>query len=267
VSEVWRVFRAFLVRDFKLATSYRVAFLLSIARAIFPLLILYLPAALMGDVESTREYGGFLAFSVIGLGMMNFFMASYGSFANALRSEQATGTLEAVLMAPLSVPLLVVASSGWAFLWSVFSALLFIGGGALLYDIALPGNFALALGLIALTTVVFVSIGVFSASFAVVWKRGDPIGPLISATFFLLGGVIYPPRILPGWLAWISQLLPVTHAVTALREVLLQDRSLASVSDHVWVLAGFAVVLVPTSLAAFGWAVRRATRDGTLLQF
>lgn len=267
MSELRRVLWAFLVRDFQLATSYRAAFLLSLGRALFPVLILYLPAQLMGDVESTREFGGFLPFSVIGLGTMNFFMASYGSFANSLRSEQAMGTLEALLMAPLSVPALVVASSSWGFLWSTGCAVLFIGGGALLYDIPLPGNFGLGLLFIALTTVTFVGIGVLSASFAMVWKRGDPIGPLISALFFLLGGIIYPPRILPAWLAWVSQLLPVTHGVEALRSVLLQGHAFGTVSHHFWVLLGYAAVLVPTSLLAFAAAVRRATRDGTLLQF
>jgi ABC-2 type transport system permease protein len=262
-----RTFLAFLVRDVTLATSYRLAFLLSLARAVFPLLILYLPAQLMGDVESTREFGGFLPFSIIGLGTMNFFMASYGSFANALRSEQSMGTLEALLMAPVSLPTLVLASASWSFLWSAGSAVLFVGGGALLYDIALPGSFALALLIIAVTTVVFVSIGIFSASFAMVWKRGDPIGPLVSTVFFLLGGIIYPPTILPGWIAAISALLPITHGVEALREVLLHDAPLARVAGHLWVLLGYAALLVPTSLYAFARSVRRATRDGTLLQF
>lgn len=267
MSELVRIFAAFLRRDLTLAASYRLAFLLSLGRALFPLLVLYLPAKLMGDVESTREYGGFLPFSVIGLGTMNFFMASYGSFANSLRSEQSMGTLESLLMAPISLSTLVLASSAWGFLWSTASAVLFIGGGALLYGIALPGNFALALLFIALTTLVFVSIGVFSASFTMVWKRGDPIGPLISALFFLLGGVLYPPHILPGWVAAISELLPITHGVAALREVLLHDAPLSAVVRHFWVLAVYALVLVPSSLYAFARAVRRASRDGTLLQF
>lgn len=267
MKEVLRTFLAFLARDVTLATSYRLAFLLSIGKAIFPLLILYLPARLMGDVESTREFGGFLPFSVIGLGTMNFFMASYGSFANALRLEQSMGTLEAVLMTPISLTSLVLASSSWGFLWSTGCAVLFIGGGALLYDIPLPGSFGLALVFIAVTTMLFVSIGVLSASFTMVWKRGDPIGPLVSATFFLLGGIIYPPKILPVWLSGISYLLPVTHAVEGLREVLLQGHGFDRVSAHFWVLLGYAVLLVPASLVSFGLAVRRATRDGTLLQF
>lgn len=267
MGHVTRVFGAFLLRDVTLATSYRLAFLLSLGRAVFPLLILYLPAQLMGDVESTREFGGFLPFSIIGLGTMNFFMASYGSFANALRNEQGMGTLEAVLMAPVSLPVLVLASASWSFLWASASTVLFVGGGALLYDVALPGSLPLALLIVAVTTVVFVSIGIFSASFTMVWKRGDPIGPLISTVFFLLGGIIYPPQILPAWIAAISTVLPITHGVDALREVLLHDAPLAAVAGHLWVLAGYALVLTPVSLYAFAKAVRRATRDGTLLQF
>lgn len=267
MSDTARVFAAFLARDFRLSTSYRLAFLLSVGRSILPLLVLYLPAQLMGDVVSTREFGGFLPFSVIGLGTMNFFMASYGSFANSLRSEQSMGTLEALLMSPVSVPVLVLASASWGFCASIASAAVFIFGGALLYGIALPGSFALALLVVVLTTLVFVSIGVFSASFAMVWKRGDPFGPLISATFFLLGGIIYPPKILPAWLAAISNVLPVTHGVEALRDVLLKGQGFTDVAGHIWVLVGYACLFVPLSLLAFSAAVRRATRDGTLLQF
>jgi len=263
-----RVFLAFIARDLRIATSYRLGFILSIVRTFVPLLVLYLPAKLMGDVESTREYGGFLAFSVIGLGTMNFFMASYGSFAQSLRNEQTLGTLEALLMSPVSLPVMVLASASWSFVSAVANAFVFIVGGAMLYGIALPGNFMLAIGIVMLTTLVFVSIGVFSASFAMVWKRGDPLAPLISGTFFLLGGIIYPPRILPSWLASISQLLPVTHGVEALRSALLfSGTHFSDVAGHIWVLVAYAVICVPLSLFCFGRAVRRATRDGTLLQF
>lgn len=258
---------AFLARDVTLATSYRLDFAMQVGQVLFPLFVLYLPAKLIGDLQSTREYGGFLPFSVVGVGMMNFFMGSYGSFAGSIKSEQGAGTLESVLMTPISVPVLVVASSAWAFLWATFSAVLFIGGGALLYGIALQGSLLLALAFIALTTLVFASMGVLSASFVMVFKRGDPIGPLVSVMFFLLGGVIYPVKVLPHWLELISALLPITHAVSALRSILLQGHGLGVVWQDLLVLLGYAVLLVPLSLLAFSKAVRRATRDGTLLQF
>ena len=268
MNELARVCRAFLARDFTVATSYRVEFLIRVATAIFPMLILYLPAKLIGDgLPSTREYGGFLPFSVIGLGIMNFFMASYGAFASALRNEQSMGTLEAVLMSPVPVPVLVLASSGFAFLWALFAATAFIGGGALVYGIALKGSLLLALGVIALTTLVFVSMGVLSASFTMVWKRGDPLGPLLGVAFFLLGGVVDPTKVRPGWLAWVAEILPITHGVRAVRGILLQGKPAAEVARELWVLVGFVAVLLPLALFAFSAAVRKAKRDGTLLQY
>jgi ABC-2 type transport system permease protein len=268
MKQLVRVAWAFLARDLTVATSYRLELLLKIAAAIFPMLILYLPAKLIGDgLPSTREYGGFLPFSVIGLGVMNFFMSSYGAFASALRNEQSMGTLEAVLMSPVPVPVLVVASSSFAFLWALGTASAFIGGGALVYGIALKGSLVLALMVIALTTVVFVSMGVLSASFTMVWKRGDPLGPLLGVAFFLLGGVVYPTKVLPGWLERVAALLPITHAVRAVRAILLQGSTLAEVAGELWILVGFAAALLPLSLWAFSAAVQKAKRDGTLLQY
>lgn len=267
MSAVFAVCRAFLLRDFTMATSYRLDFLMRVATTVFPLLVLYLPAKLIGNLESTREYGGFLPFSVVGVGLMNFFMASYGSFAGAVRGEQTMGTLESVLMTPVSVPVLVLASSAWAFLWASGSAMLFIGGGALLYGIPIKGSLLLAALLVLLTTAIFISMGILSASFVMVWKRGDPVGPIVSVLFFLLGGVIYPISILPSWLARIAGILPITHASQAVRDVLIQGQGFSDVADHAFVLCLYAAVLVPVSLSAFSWAVRRATRDGTLLQY
>ena len=41
-----------------------------------------------------------------------------------------------------------------------------------------------------LTTLVFASIGILSASFAVVFKRGDPFGAIIGAGSALFSGVV-----------------------------------------------------------------------------
>jgi ABC-2 type transport system permease protein len=263
-----RVVHAFVARDVTVATSYKLEFLLRIAGTVFPMLVLYLPAKLIGSgLESTREYGGFLPFSVVGLGIMNFFMSSYGAFASALRNEQSMGTLESVLMTPVPLPLLVVSSSCWSFLWSVGSATAFIGGGALVYGIPIKGSLLLALFVIALTTLVFVAMGVLSASFTMVWKRGDPLGPVVSVMFFLLGGVVYPTHVLPRWLELIASLLPITHAARAVRDILLQGHGLADVRAPMLVLLGYAGVLVPLSLWAFSAAVRKAKQDGTLLQY
>ncbi|MEK6920140.1 MAG: ABC transporter permease [Thermoproteota archaeon] len=44
------------------------------------------------------------------------------------------------------------------------------------------------------------------------------LGESVSGIFFLLGGVIFPPTALPGWVQPISAVLPVTHFLEAIRD-------------------------------------------------
>jgi ABC-2 type transport system permease protein len=261
-----RVARIFFWRDLRMATSYPLNFLISLGGTLMPVAVLFLPAKLVGNPQATQPYGGFLPYAIVGSGIMNFFVASYGVYASAIQSERASGTLEALLMTPIKVSTIILASTAYPFVWSTLTTFLFIGGGALIYSVPLHGSPLLALLIVALTTVIFASLGVVSASFLMVFKRGDPIRPLIGTVFFLLGDIVYPVELLPPWLKFIANLLPVTHAAGPLRAVLLQGAGMRAVFGELLVLLGYAVVLFPSSLWLFTRAVRHATRDGSLLQ-
>lgn len=266
MTNLLRVARIFFWRDLRMAIGYPVNFVMSLGSTLMPVLLVYLPAKLVGNPQATQAYGGFLPYAIVGSGIMNFFVASYGVYASAIQSERASGTLEALLMTPIRVPTIILASTAYPFVWSTMTTFMFIGGGALLYDVPLHGNPLLALLIVGLTTIIFASLGVVSASFLMVFKRGDPIRPLIGTVFFLLGDIVYPLELLPKWLAFLAQLLPVTHAAGPLRAVLLQGEGLRAISTDLAVLLAYALVLFPCSLWLFTRAVRRATRDGTLLQ-
>jgi ABC-2 type transport system permease protein len=262
-----RVSRVFFWRDLRMALGYPVAFVMSLGSTLMPVLILFLPAKLVGNPQATQPYGGFLPFAIVGSGIMNFFVASYGVYASAIQSERASGTLEALLMTPIRVPTIILASTAYPFAWSTLTTFLFIGGGALIYDVPLYGSPLLALLIVGLTTLIFASLGVVSASFLMVFKRGDPIRPLIGTVFFMLGDIVYPIELLPKWLKFVADLLPVTHAAGPLRAVLLQGQGFGAIASDLAVLLGYALVLFPSSLWLFTRAVRRATRDGSLLQY
>ncbi len=132
-------------------------------------------------------------------------------------------------------------------------------------DFKLQGN--LVLVMLILTTVVFSSLGVISASFIMVFKQGDPLGFLVGAVSGLFGGMVFPVESLPVALRWISYLLPITHGLDALREILLKGGTLHDVWFDMVVLMGFPVVFVPLSLYCFSQAVRFARREGSLLKY
>jgi ABC-2 type transport system permease protein len=267
MGEFLRCTRAFFWRDAELALSYPLAFVMGIAGTVGQVLVLWLPAQLLGDSRIFSHYGGFLPFAVVGTAMMGFFMASYGSFASAIRAEQSMGTLEAVLMTPTSVSALIVGSCTFGMLRALLDSGLVLVGANLFYGLTFRGSVPAILLLIVLNNLVFVAAGILSATFAMVFKRGDPFRVLVGGASFLLGGVLYPSEVLPGWLHSVSEMLPITHGARALRGVALLGKPLGEFALELTVVGAFALVGLAASVTAFQWAVRRAKQEGTLLQY
>ncbi len=258
---------AFFVRDAAMAVSYPVAFTMGIFATAARVIMLWLPAQLLLDNPLFASKGGFLAYSVIGTSVMSVFLASYGGFASAVRSEQVMGTLEAVMMTPARLPAIVVGSNMWTLCNALFDALVTLCTGVWVFGIELKGSPVAALFIVLLTNLSFAAVGILSASFAVLFKKGDPFRVFVASASFLMGGVIYPPEILPQWIQMCAQALPVTHGARALRGVLLEGHSVLTYSHELGVLAAFALCGIPLSIACFAWSVRQAKREGTLLQF
>ena len=115
-----------------------------------------------------------------------------------------------------------------------------------------------------LAALAMAGLGFVSAAFAVVFKRGDPVLWFFGALSLLLGGVLYPTDTLPPWLAHLSAALPSTHALNAMRAVLLDGASLGQVATSLLSLMAFAVIGLPLGLLILGAAIRMAQAKGSL---
>ncbi len=185
----------------------------------------------------------------------------------AIRAEQTQGTLESVLLTPISVPTVIVASSAWDFVQATFYSFLYLFFGWLFFDVQYKGSYALALVFLVLTTLVLASIGILSASFAMVFKRGDPFGLILGTGSALFSGVFFPTQLLGKGFGAISRLLPATYGLDGIRRVLIEGQNFGQVREPLVTLLLFLLVLLPFSLWVFGRAVRRAKREGSLIQY
>ena len=118
-----------------------------------------------------------------------------------------------------------------------------------------------------LTVLAFNSLGIMSASFIMVFKRGNPLTMIMNTASNLLGGVYYPVTVLPSWLGAFAHLVPTTYSLRAMRLAVLQGYSLRALAPDMLVLTLFSAVLFPLSMVAFRLAVRKARMDGSLTQF
>ena len=106
-----------------------------------------------------------------------------------------------------------------------------------------------------------------SASFVIIFKQGNPIDYLLGWSSFFLGSVIFPVEVLPRPFQQIAQVLPITHAVRALRGLLLAESTVQEVIPSTVNLCIFIAILAPLSALFLRFAVNRAKRDGNLVQY
>lgn len=257
-----------MIRDFQLAISYRFAFFLRVMSILIVVTITYYVSRIFaGKAELFANWRDPLAAWITGLAVLNYFMTNFSSLANAIRSEQLQGTLESVLMTPLTVPGLIVASSTLDFIEATIYSSLYLVFGAVFFGVTYQGSYLLAFLILILTTMVFASLGILSASFAMVFKKGDPVAVLLGTGTAVFSGVFFPPQLLPEVMQHISKVLPATYGLAAIRGVLIDNNGLNETSGQLFTLLIFLVILLPLSLWVFSRAVRRAKREGSLIQY
>jgi ABC-2 type transport system permease protein len=263
---------AFLVRDLLWDLSYPLNFLWRGSGIFFSLITFYFLGYLVSGstVGYLSGYGGgnYFPFVLLGLALVGFQGVALTSISSAIQYGMYTGTLEAMLVTPTSLSTIIFSSVLYQFASSLLNILIYLVFGILLFGFSLAkANLLSAAVMLALSLLAHLPLGIFSASFLLVFKRGNPVSSLVGSFSALLGGVYFPLAVLPGWLQSVSFFLPFTHALEGLRQAVLNGRNLLELSTQVVVLSIFAIILLPLSLAVFSYAIHQAKRLGTLSQF
>ncbi|HNS31367.1 MAG TPA: ABC transporter permease [bacterium] len=262
---------AFLKRDVQEMLSYKIAFMGELLGIIFPLLTFFFVSKLMegSKIESLAPYGGnYFPFVLVGIAFSSYLMIALYSFTGIISTAQTNGTLEALLCTQTDLPVILLSASLFPFIRGAVNVLLYLAAGVLFFNVHFVNpNIAGLLIISILTVVCFASIGIISASFIMVFKKGDPVMWLFSSASGLLSGVMYPVAIMPGWLQKTAQWIPLTHSLEGIRKSLLMGAPIARLSGEIKVLSLLTAVLLPLSLFLFSQAVRKAKKDGTLTQF
>ncbi len=262
---------AFIKRDILNEISYRTAFLLQLFGMTVSILIwFFISRIIRSDIRGLHGLDYF-SWVLIGLAFTSYLNAALSSFARKMRSEQLTGTLEAMLATPTHMPVVIFSSAAWDFIFSSFRVMGYLLLGVLVFNVTIHiSNIFPFLIILILTILSFSGIGILSASFILYFKKGDPINFFISSFMALFGGAYFPVEAIGEmypFLMKISYLLPITYSLRAIREALLKGAPITMLKDEILILAAFAIVLVPLSLLAARFAIRKAKQEGSLIQY
>ncbi|MFH1258763.1 MAG: ABC transporter permease [Elusimicrobiota bacterium] len=262
---------SFLKRDFLIENNYRLSFLARILGVFFNLIIFYFIAKLLDSSThpALADYGGsYFAFVLIGIAFSQLMGISLSSFANFFEQEQLWGTQESVLVTPTPLVKLIVYSSLWSILLTSVEILLYLFLGIFFFRLDLSqANWLGSLPFFVLTLLANCPLGIISASFIIVYKRGDLSGWLLNKIVQFTSGVYFPIAIFPGWLKKISLFLPFTYTLEGLRKTLLTNVSLRTLYPELITLTLFSAILLPLSFWILNRALKKAKQMGSLAQY
>ncbi|MDA3898251.1 MAG: ABC transporter permease [Desulfobacteraceae bacterium] len=258
----------FLVRDIRNHFSYRLAFTLQFIN-IVPVVIMFFYLSRLVDQsvvpDSLEPYGGkYFPFVLVGIAFQNYLSVALMNFSASIREAQLSGTLETVMASPISLPVFLMGSTAYSFVFNAIRILLFLACGAFLFHFPISLTQLLLASIILILTIgAFSSLGILSAAFILIFKKGDPINWLINVSSWLLGGVYYPVNILPDWMQRIAAAIPMTHSLEAFRQCFLGTIQWSSMGFHLGILTVWAAIGLPISFLCFRYALDHCRMAGS----
>ena len=132
--KVW----AFVKRDFLQQVSYRLNFLISLAGILLSCLTFFFFSRLIQgqQIPSLAPYGGeYFPFVLVGLAFDSFLSVGLQSLAESISRAQTTGTLEALLVTPTPVAVVIFASTIFSFLFAAARVVVYLLFGALFFGV------------------------------------------------------------------------------------------------------------------------------------
>jgi ABC-2 type transport system permease protein len=258
----------FFARDLRIASTYRSPFILEAIEALFAAAMLFYVSRFVDSPElraSLPQGTSYFAYSLVGFVFFDYLHAALDTFDRTLQEARDGGTLEPLLVTQVSLPVILVGSAAYPFVSTTLRIAVYLGWGALLFGFPLRAAnwFSVAAVLVA-TLLAFSAVGIFSASYLLLFKRGNPAKWFVLGVSSVVGGMLFPISILPDWLQVLARLNPITYALDAMRAALLDGASVLSIWRPLLVLLLSAGVLIPLSIATFAAALRRTKINGTL---
>ncbi len=262
---------AFFGRDLSIEVSYRSSFILQLAETLFTVASFYYLSHFVespGLLRSLPEGRNYFSFALVGIAFFDYMTVSLNVFDQEIEGARRNGALEALLVTGTSVPVILMGSVVYPFLLMSLRTAVYLGWAAILFGFSTAGtNWAGAGAVLFASVLAFTGMGVLSASYLLIFKRGNPAKWLLLGASSVLGGLMYPVSVLPDWLQKVSRLLPVTYSLEGLRAAVLAGAGFGVLWPLIRSLLLFAVVLLPVSFAVFSWALRRTKITGTLTHF
>jgi ABC-2 type transport system permease protein len=172
-----------------------------------------------------------------------------------MQRERASGTLERILTTPLR-RFDLLAAYGTAFsIAAAAQATLACVVSFWLLGFSTAGNPFWVFTIAIVNAILGVGLGLLASAFARTEFQAVQFMPVVIVPQLLLAGIIVPRPQMPGWLEWISNLMPASYALEALQQVNGHTELTDIALRDICIVVGFAL----TAMVLAAATLRRRT--------
>lgn len=185
-----------------------------------------------------------------------------------ITGEAQSGTLEQMYMTPAPTECLILGRMFAMLITTTLMVALTSLLLMLLLHIQIPLNWQ-ALPVLILTLAGLFGFTLILSGAALAFKQVDALADLIQNLMLFLTGSLLPVSHFPGWLAAISETLPITQGVIVLRNILISNQSLITT----WTNGSLVLLVIHSSIYLLGgwfifkWCERTAKKQGSLSHY
>jgi ABC-type multidrug transport system permease subunit len=254
-------------RDFQITRSYRLAFVLDLVFGALNLAVFFFISRTFEHVHSVDLHGApsYFAFAAVGFAVTVVIDSASTTLANSIRGEQVTGTLEALLMQPITVSELAFGLAGYPFMFALVRAVMYLTIAAVWIHLNLATTSGVGLVAMLFTSgAAFTGLGILLGALVVLVKRGQVIVGMVVFGMGFISGAFFPVPVLPGWIQPLGRVVPTRFAFDGLRAAMFQNGGWGW--DAV-ALLGYGVFGIPLAIWVFKQALLLARRTGSLGQY
>lgn len=185
---------------------------------------------------------------------MNIMFSSLFGVGYAIVRYRKNGVLKRLNATPLTALEFISAQLLSRIIMVVFIVLVLFVGAQYLFATLMLGSFTLLVLTLVLGALSLVSLGLLVAARL---RSEEFTGGLLNmATWPMMGlsEVWFPLEGAPHFVHQLSQLLPLTHLVQAMRAIMIDGAGMAAISHHLLTLTGMSVVFLVLGASLFSWS-------------
>lgn len=198
--------------------------------------------------KSPAVYSPFNNACLILLGLLPL-MVMFLITSISMQRERVSGTLERILTTPLR-RLDLLGAYGTAFsVAAAVQATVACLTSFWLLGFTTAGSPAWVFLIAIVNAILGVGLGLLCSAFARTEFQAVQFMPVVVVPQLLLCGIIVPREAMPGWLQWVSNAMPASYALEALREVGKHPQLTGTAVRDILIVVGFAVVALGLAAA------------------